>query len=223
MADVDEGPFWRRKRLIMKIYDVTRTLNPGLAVWPGDTPFSAQILLNMREGASINLTTLTLSSHTGTHADAPYHFTQDGITIDRVSLDPYIGPATVVTVQREEGPLVPADFPGLDWSQVRRLLVHSTASDKPASEFPTQFVYPSPEFAAFMAGYDITLFGSDAPSMDHVDSKTLPGHNALRQHGIAILEGLLLAGVPDGVYELIALPLKIGGGDGSPVRAILRA
>ncbi len=74
-----------------------------------------------------------------------------------------------------------------------------------------------------MAGHGIILFGSDAPSMDGMNSKNLSGHNALRRNGIAILEGLLLAGVPDGVYELIALPLKIEGGDGSPVRAILRA
>jgi arylformamidase len=73
-----------------------------------------------------------------------------------------------------------------------------------------------------MAGYNLLLFGSDAPSMDHIESKTLPGHNALHNRGIAILEGLLLSGVPDGVYELIALPLKIEGGDGSPVRAVLR-
>lgn len=207
----------------MKIYDVTRTIHPGLAPWPGDTPFSAQALMNMHDGASINLTTITLSSHLGTHADAPYHFTQAGVTIDQVSLEPYLGPATLVTVQREAGPLVAADFPDLDWNQVQRLLVHSTASDKPVSEFPQQFVYPSPELAELMANHNISLFGSDAPSMDHIDSKTLPGHNALRDHGIAILEGLLLTGVPDGVYELIALPLKIKGGDGSPVRAILRA
>jgi arylformamidase len=207
----------------MKIYDVTRILNPKLAVWPGDIPFSAQSLLNMKTGASINLTTLTLSSHTGTHADAPYHFTRDGSTIEKAPLEAYLGPATVVTVQREEGPLVPADFPGLDWSQVRRLLVHSRASDEPAKLFPTRFVYPSPELVDFMAEYNLLLFGSDAPSMDHMESKTLPGHNALRNRGIAILEGLLLSGVPDGVYELIALPLKIEGGDGSPVRAVLRA
>jgi arylformamidase len=114
-----------------------------------------------------------------------------------------------------------ADFPNLGWSQVKRLLVHSAASHKPVDQFPTEFIYPSPELADFMAEYGIVLFGSDAPSMDDMHSKTLPGHKALRRHHIAILEGLLLTGVPDGGYELIALPLKIEGGDGSPVRAIL--
>jgi arylformamidase len=206
----------------MRIYDITRTLNPTLAPWPGDTPFSATVMTSIREGAAINLTTLTLSSHLGTHVDAPYHFLDDDLTMEQVELSAYLGPATVVTVEREAGPLVPADFPGLDWPQVRRLLVHSVASAKPVEQFPTAYVYPSPELAAFMADHQIVLFGSDAPSMDDMDSQILPGHKALRRHHIAILEGLALTGVPDGTYELIALPLKIQSGDGSPVRAILR-
>ncbi|GAB4431598.1 MAG: cyclase family protein [Anaerolineae bacterium] len=205
-----------------KIFDITRTINPSLAVWPGDTPFSAEVITAIKDGSSINLTTLTMSSHMGTHVDAPYHFLDDDLTMEAVLLEAYIGPATVVTVQREAGPLTAADFPGLDWSRVERLLVHSVASDKPVDQFPTEFVYPSPELAELMARYGVVLFGSDAPSMDDMNSKTLPGHKALRRHRIAILEGLLLTGVPDGNYELIALPLKIEGGDGSPVRAVLR-
>lgn len=209
--------------MAQKIYDITRPINPQMAVWPGDAPFSAAVVMDIAQGDSVNLTTLTLSSHTGTHADAPYHFNDDDLTIDIVPLEAYVGPATVVTVQRAAGPLTPADFPGLAWEQVDRLLVHSSASAHPPAEFPTEIVYPSPELADFMAQYGVVLFGSDAPSMDHTDSKTLPGHKALRRNRIAILEGLLLTGVPDGDYELIALPLKIEGGDGSPVRAILRA
>ena len=205
------------------IYDITRTIAPNLAVWPGDTPFSAEVVQDMQRGDPINLTTITLSSHTGTHADAPLHFTPNGRPVDGVSLAAYIGPATVVSVRRTAGPLVPADFPNLAWAGTERLLVHSGASHLPDDQFADSIIYPSPELAAFMAGYGLVLFGSDAPSMDAIDSKTLPGHNALQQHGIAILEGLQLAEVPDGHYELIALPLKIAGGDGSPVRAILLA
>jgi arylformamidase len=145
------------------------------------------------------------------------------LTLERMPLEAYMGPATLVTVQREAGPLTPADFPNLDWAKVERLLVHSAASARPADQFPTEFVYPSPELAEVMGEHGLVLFGSDAPSMDDMHSKTLPGHKALRRHNIAILEGLLLTGIPDGTYELIALPLKIAGGDGSPVRAILRS
>lgn len=207
---------------MVKIFDITRTINPSLAVWPGDTPFSAEVITAIKDGSSINLTTLTMSSHMGTHVDAPYHFLDDDLTMEQVPLEAYLGPATVVTVQREAGPLLPEDFPGLDWRNIQRLLVHSIASAKPLDQFPTEFVYPSPELAELMAQHGVFLFGSDAPSMDDMNSKTLPGHKALRRHRIAILEGLLLTGVPDGSYELIALPLKIAGGDGSPVRAILR-
>ncbi|GIK43248.1 MAG: kynurenine formamidase [Chloroflexota bacterium] len=205
-----------------QFFDITRTINPFLAVWPGDMPFSAEVITAIKDGSSINLTTLTMSSHMGTHVDAPYHFLDDDLTMEQAPLEAYLGPATVVTVQRETGPLLPEDFPDLEWSQVQRLLVHSAASAKPLNQFPTEFVYPSPELAELMGQHGVVLFGSDAPSMDDMNSKTLPGHKALRRLHIAILEGLLLTGVPDGAYELIALPLKIAGGDGSPVRAILR-
>jgi arylformamidase len=101
-------------------------------------------------------------------------------------------------------------------------LVHSVASDLPQTVFPQAFVYPSPALAAHLAQAGVILFGSDGPSMDAQDSKTLEGHHALRAHGIAILEWLDLSQTPDGLYELVALPLKIAGGDGSPVRAALR-
>ncbi len=208
--------------MVQQIFDISHTINPSIAVWPGDTPFSTQVIATIEGGYSVNLTTLTFSSHMGTHVDAPDHFIDDDLTMEKVPLAAYLGPATVVTVQPEAGPLTPADFPNLAWDGVQRLLVHSAASAKPPNEFPTEFVYPSPELADLMAQYGVVLFGSDAPSMDHMHSKTLPGHKALRRHRIAILEGLLLTGVPDGDYELIALPLKIEGCDGSPVRAILR-
>jgi len=205
-----------------KIYDITRPISPTLAVWPGDTPFLAQVNAAMIGGDFVNLTTLTFSSHLGTHADADFHFFNAGRAIDRMPLTAYLGPATVVTTPKLAGPLTPADFPGLDWSRVQRLLVHSPVSDAPVSQFPAEFVYPAPELAAWLGRHGAVLFGSDAPSMDDLASETLPGHNALRQNGLAILEGLLFTGVPDGDYELIALPLKIAGGDGSPVRAVLR-
>ena len=83
-----------------RIYDVTRTLSPSIAVWPGDTPFSATVTSDMNEGAAANVTTITISSHCGTHVDAPYHFVNDEVSMEQVPLDVHIGPATVVTVRR---------------------------------------------------------------------------------------------------------------------------
>ncbi|MCB0192375.1 MAG: cyclase family protein [Anaerolineae bacterium] len=204
------------------IYDISRPITPSLAVWPGDTPFDKQFAMRMADSDSVNVTTLTMSSHMGTHVDAPYHFVDEDTPLEQVALEPFIGPATVVTVSKEAGPLTPADFSELDWSKIERLLIHSSASNKPLDKFTTNYVYPSPELANWLADHGVILFGTDAPSVDDMNSKGLPGHHALRRNGIDILEGLLLDGVPDGTYELIALPLKIVGGDGSPVRAILR-
>jgi arylformamidase len=206
----------------MTLIDISRSLTPGMAVWPGDTPFNLQTILDRRQGASVNLTTLTVSAHTGSHVDAPRHFRDDGLTLEAVALRPFWGPARVVTVSKPAGPLTPADFAHVDWAGVERLLVHSAASDLDPAIFPEQYVYPSPELADFLGGLGVILYGADAPSMDDQHSQALPGHNALWRNGVAILEGLALAHVSDGDYELVALPLKITGGDGSPVRAVLR-
>jgi arylformamidase len=205
------------------IYDITRTLNPAIAVWPGDSRFSITRVADLEAGDPATVTRLTLSSHTGTHVDAPAHVGRDDLSLENVSLAPFIGPATVVTVPRQAGPLTPADFPALDWARIRRLLIHSPASSQPPDQFLAEFLYPSPALADFMGQHGLVLFGTDAPSVDPVNSDTLPGHQALGRNKLAILEGIVLAGVPDGEYELIALPLKIEGGDGSPVRAVLRA
>jgi arylformamidase len=208
--------------MTQKFFDITRAMHPAMAVWPGDTPFSIETIMDINRGDPVNLTTLTLSSHTGSHADAPAHFTADGLPLDQLPLEPYIGPVTVVSLSKKTGPLFPADFPALDWFRLERLLIHTQASHLPPEQFPTNFVYPSPELADFLGSHGVLLFGSDAPSMDALDSETYPGHQALRRHNIAILESLQLKEVPAGNYELIALPLKIKNGDGSPVRAILR-
>jgi arylformamidase len=206
----------------MRIVDISRTLQPDTAVWPGDTPFQVARTLERRLGATVNLTTLTLSAHTGTHVDAPLHFTDDGPAVDALDLAVFWGPAQVVSVSKPSGGLVSADFAAVDLSRAPRLLVRSAASAVDPRLFPAAYPFPSPELAAHLAAFGIVLYGSDGPSMDAEDSKSLAGHHALHRHGIAILEWLDLSAVADGLYELVALPLKVGGGDGSPVRAALR-
>lgn len=206
----------------MQIYDISRPLTADIAVWPGDTPFQLQSILKISEGSSVNLTTLTVSAHTGAHVDAPRHFLSDGVTIEHLDLTPFWGPAQVVTIDKEDGPLFPADLAHVSLTAAPRLLVHSRASHLDPTAFPAKFVYPSPELAAHLQKQGVVLYGNDGPSMDDQHSKTLPGHKALFHHHIAILEGLDLAAVPDGVYDFVALPLHIVGGDGSPVRAALR-
>lgn len=204
------------------IYDISRTITPTVAVWPGDTPFSFRHQLRRDDGASVNLTTLTLSAHTGSHADAPYHIESDGAHPAALHLAKYLGPARVVTVARREGGIVPADLAGEHLAGVPRVLLHTWVSDVPDDTFPEDFPYPTPELIDWLADQGIVLLGVDSPSVDRFDSTDLPGHHRLVARGMVNLELLCLTGVPDGIYELIALPLKLDGVCGSPVRAILR-
>jgi arylformamidase len=204
------------------LYDISRTISPALAVWPGDTPFSFEHVMRKADGATVNLTTMTLSPHSGSHADAPYHVTDGGLHPADVPLDSYCGPAHVVTLERQHGGIIPADFAGRDLTGMQRLLIHSWVSDLPDHTWPEDFPYPTVELADWLAARHVVLLGLDGPSMDAFDSRDLPCHHRLQEQRIASLETLCFAGVPDGVYELIAFPLKIAGVCGSPVRAVLR-
>ncbi len=206
-----------------RIYDITRTVNPDIAVWPGDTPFSAQQVASLSGGASVNLFTLTMSCHTGTHADAPYHYMSDCAYPAQLPLEKYIGPAHVVTTTRRNGGILPGDFTSYDLRGLQRLLIHTWISDLSDHVWPEDFPYPTVELIDWLALQGVVLLGVDGPSMDAFESKALPAHHALARHQMVNLEMLLLRDVPDGIYELIALPLKLDGVCASPVRAILRA
>jgi arylformamidase len=206
----------------MTLYDITRTVAPTLKVWPGDAEYRVAQVAALEAGAPVNLTTLTLSAHTGTHADAYYHYTKYGAHPAAMPLSQYIGPARVVTVTQRDGPLTQDDFDGGILEGVQRLLIKSHVSDLPDDVWPDAFPYPSVALINHLAAQGCVLLGLDSPSMDALDSQTLDGHHALRRHGMVNLETLLLRSVPDGDYELIALPLKLDFACGSPVRAVLR-
>ncbi len=204
------------------LYDITRTVRPTLAVWPGDTPYQVQPALSLESGHSVNLMTLTLSAHTGTHADAYFHYEQDGDHPATMPLESYVGPARVVTLTKRSGGLLPADFAPGQLDGIERLLIHSHVSDMPDEVFPTEFPYLTVELIETLAERGVKLIGLDSPSVDAFDSQDLPCHHALRRHRMVNLETLMLRGIPDGDYELTALPLKLDLACGAPVRAILR-
>ncbi len=206
----------------VNLIDISRILSPDIAVWPGDTPFSLQSIMARQSGESVNLTTITMSAHTGTHVDAPTHFSDNGPSMEEVDLRPYWGLAQVVTISKAIGSLSPKDFAQYDLTCAPRLLVRTPIGKISNTQFPEDIPHPSPELADHLGNLGICLYGTDAPSMDDINSLTLPGHNAMLRNKIAILEGLDLSQAPDGLYEISALPLKIKGGDGSPVRAVLR-
>ena len=204
------------------IYDITRTVTSSLAVWPGDSHFSLQQMLSVTKGDAVNLTTLTLSAHTGTHIDAYYHYTADGDHPATMPLDAYVGKARVVSVDKRDGALMPADFSDCDLSGVERLLIRSHVSNLPDDQWAEEFPYLSVELIEWLSGLGVRLIGLDSPSVDALNSKDLPCHHALKRHKMVNIETLMLHNVPDNDYELIALPLKLDHACGSPIRAILK-
>lgn len=205
------------------IYDITRPVTPQLAVWPGDTPYSVKPLAKITEGASVNLVTLIISAHTGTHTDAYYHYEATGEHPIDMPLSHYIGRAKVVTVTRRDGGLTPADFAHSDLTGAERLLVHSAVSEMPDDQWPDKFPYLTVELIDWLHSLGIVLIGLDSPSVDAFTSKELSCHHALNRYRMVNIETLQLRGVPDGDYELVALPLKLDLACASPVRAILKA
>jgi len=206
----------------MPLYDISRPLSVETAVWPGDTPYQVERLLDSAKGDSVTLTRLTLSPHTGTHADAPLHYQNGGGDAASLALLPYLGRAQVVKVGRQQGAILPDDLASPLSAPVERILLKTWVSDLPAQTWPQDFPYPSVALIDWLAEQGALLLGLDSPSVDDLNSKTLEGHRRLRARGMAHLESLALAGVPEGIYELLALPLSLQGACASPVRAILR-
>ncbi len=205
----------------MEIYDISQTIREGIPVWPGDQKFRRKWNMRLSQGHSCNLSSVTMSLHTGTHLDAPFHFEDSGQDITEVPLNHYIGSARVATITAE--PCITAeDLAKLPWSGVERILFKTRTAERDDGRFDSRFVCLAEDTAEFLGARAVVLVGLDSPSVDEFGSVEMRVHKALRKRGIAILEGARLVHVPDGDYELVCLPLKLAGADGSPVRAILR-
>jgi arylformamidase len=202
------------------IYDITPPISERLKVWPGDTPPSREVLCDLKRGDNITLSTLHATVHLGAHADGPNHYGLDAPAIDARSLDYYLGPCQVIRVVVGRGARITADMLTVPITEKRVLLATGTYPDP--AHFNEDFAALSPELVEALHGQGVILIGIDTPSVDPFSSKDLPAHQTFLRHDMAILEGLALKDVPEGVYELIALPLRLVGFDASPVRAILR-
>ncbi len=203
------------------IWDISPTISPALPVWPGDTPFSASPTWEIANGCPVHVSRMTMTTHLGAHADAPSHYDPQGVAIDRVGLAPYIGPCRVIHCM--DLALVEADHLAGSLDGVPPRVLLRTCKRAPQDRWDPDFTAISPCAIALLASHGVVLVGTDTASLDAQDSKTLDAHHAVRAHGMAILEGVVLDEVPEGDYELVALPLKLAGMDASPVRAILRA
>lgn len=200
--------------------DISQPLNGHIATWPGDTPFSYEVACTKQQSGSVNVGKITMSAHTGTHIDAPFHFDTAGCKVLDLDLDIYIGPARVIDVSEHQS-IGAEELAAYDLAGVSRLLLRTSSVHNP-HVFPEQITYLRADIAPFLKEKGVRLIGVDTPSVDPLDSKTLPAHHALCKHGVHILENAVLHEVQPGDYELIALPLALQEADGSPVRAVLK-
>ena len=204
----------------MTLIDISQPLKRGVPVWPGDTEFSFDLAWRKEESGSVNVGRITMSTHTGTHIDAPFHFEDDGSKV--IELDPavYVGHARLIDLLGVES-IGAEDLKGQVPGGIARLLIR-TGSWRGRNRFPGDITYLRPDAAPLLAERGVRLVGIDVPSVDPIDSQDLPAHHALHANAVHILEGLMLGEVEPGDYELISLPLPLQESDGSPVRAMLR-
>ena len=212
----------------MKIWDISRTLSDDLAEWPGDEPFHFRLTKTMAEGQSINLGAIGMSVHNGTHADAQFHFDTNGESIEKAPLEIYLGRAAVVDLteafsrSKQKHLITVEDLQPYaeEIAESSRLLV-KTGRWSDSTVFPNQIPVIAANVPSWLQKSGVRLIGLDLPSVDEIDSKSLQNHNALAAVGIAIVESLDLTRVGSGIYNFAALPLKIAGADGAPMRAVL--
>ncbi len=211
----------------MEIIDISRTLSAVLAEWPGDEAFRFKLNGRIAEGSSVNVGMISMSLHNGSHADAQYHFEDDGWTIDQARLQTYLGPAIVIDLSHKySGDSMPQmtvnDLAGCadELINTPRLLLKTNVW-RNSAVFPKQIPTISADVPGWLHARGVKLLGVDVPSVDKITSKDLRNHHAIGSAGISIVESLDLSAVAAGRYTFVGLPLKIAGGDGSPVRAIL--
>lgn len=208
---------------MQQIWDISPPIHAGAPVFPGDAPFQQHWAATLGPGCPVNVATLSLSPHVGAHADAPLHYDAAGSPVGLLPLEPFLGPCRVVHAIGC-GPL-------LHWSDLAHALpdrqnMPSRVLVRCYHQAPTQWDSDLPAFAPEtleqLADLGVCLVGIDSASIDPADSKTLDSHQVIRRRGLRVLENLVLDQVPEGDYELIALPLKLISADASPVRAVLR-
>jgi arylformamidase len=204
------------------LWDISPPVHAGAPVFPGDAAYEQTWAARIGPGCPVNVSTLRLSPHTGAHADAPLHYDEAGAAAGELDLAPYLGHCRVIHAI-DRGPL-------LRWEHLAhaaqnlppRVLVR-THVHAPIDRWDPDLAAYAPDTVERLADLGVLLIGIDTASIDPAHSKTLDSHQVIRRRGLRVLENLVLDEVPEGDYELIALPLKLVSADASPVRAVLRA
>ena len=203
----------------MRIIDISPGVGPRTAVFPGDVPFERAVSRDFGRGDALELGSMRSTLHIGAHADAPSHYHPDGEGIDARDLGLYLGPATVVEV---DVPPRTRLGPGhLGGGELKPRVLFKTSTFPDPRRWTGDFAALSPRLVSHLASLGTRLVGIDTPSIDLADDPALETHREVHRNDMAVLEGIVLEGVPPGDYLLCALPLKLEGADAAPVRAVL--
>jgi arylformamidase len=204
--------------------DISVPLRTGMVNWPGDPHVTIAPLKDMERGGSSNVGMISMSTHTGTHMDAPRHMLRDGESLDALPLEATIGPARVIEIRDRES-IKAAELLEHRIRRGERILFKTYGSarrwQKP--EFDPDYVYVTAEAARFLASRGVRTVGVDYLSVGGYNESNHETHGILLKAGIWIIEGLNLSGVKPGRYDLVCLPLRVANGDGAPARAALSA
>jgi arylformamidase len=204
-----------------RLWDISPPVQEGAPVFPGDTPYRQQWAARIAPGCPVNVSSLTLSPHVGAHADAPLHYDPQGSAVGALDLDAYLGRCRVIHAIGR-GPLIAWEHLAHAADALPPRVLVRTYARAPVDRWDGQLAAFAPDTIERLADAGVQLVGIDTASIDPAESKQLPSHQVIRRRGLRVLENLVLDAVPEGDYELIALPLKLLTADASPVRAVLR-
>lgn len=202
------------------LIDITPEVCSKLGVFPGDRPFSLHTSMDFSKGDHLKLSSIETTLHLGAHADAPNHYHKDGVGISERSLNPYLGKCQVVDIDIKRGERISSQHFDMNSLTEKRILF-KTGSFPDSQKWNSDFAALDPELIRELGERGVILIGIDTPSIDLENSKSLESHNEVFRQDMAILEGLVLSSVEAGVYNLLALPLKLKDADAAPVRAVL--
>jgi arylformamidase len=206
-----------------RIHDVSLPIVRGGLIYPNNPPIQIDVASAMSAGASSNASKITFGSHTATHVDAQHHMIDGGWTVDKMRLDVLIGPALLVRMPDEVMSITASHLAAVDLDGVERVLFATRNSGfNHDVEFHTDYTYVAPDAAELLVQKGVKLVGVDYLSIEQFKSGHHKTHKTLLGADVIIIEGLALANVPAGPYELICLPLSLPGLDGAPARVVLR-
>ncbi|AEM73007.1 cyclase family protein [Caldicellulosiruptor acetigenus] len=206
----------------MRIIDVSIPISDSMVYFPGDPKPQISRVYSIEKGEAANVSKLILSSHTGTHIDAPAHFIKDGKTIDKLPLEYLIGEVKVIEVYEDDK--ITREFLESKNIDLEDRIFFKTKNSQylsGTSEFCEKYVYLSLDAAQFLIERKVKVVGIDYLSIEEFGSNDFAVHKLLLSNNVVIIEGLDLSNVCGGKYRYVALPLKLKDCDGAPARVVL--